>query len=163
MERIIKTKKFCAEFLNNKDFDRIVRSFERDKFYGLKHISGKAKELKDWLSYPSNPIYASCSSFDDICNVIEDNCEGKLSSDSINTIAIQVTYARDIDPDDSCWDSRIEKNSFLRSIGLGKDDIEKFISTSPTKELSKSDWKLLFLTKSKKISDIYKKAEKGNN
>lgn len=57
MKRITKAVKFGVDFLKNEDFDNIVKSFENDKFFGLKYISGKAKELKDSLSYPFNPIY----------------------------------------------------------------------------------------------------------
>lgn len=83
MGTILKAEKFCVEFLKNEDFNKSVRSFEKDKFYGLKYISGEAKKLKDSLSYPFNPIYDGCTSFDDICKVVEDNCNGRLSGDSI--------------------------------------------------------------------------------
>ena len=50
MGTILKAEKFCVEFLKNEDFNKSVRSFEKDKFYGLKYISGEAKKLKDSLS-----------------------------------------------------------------------------------------------------------------
>lgn len=159
MENII-TMKFRAGLLKGEAFDRIVKSFEKDKFYGLKYISGKAKELKDSLSCPFNPIYDGCTSFDEIYHAVEDNCEGKLSVDSIAEIAAKITYAKDINPDDSCWDSRIEKNDSLKGIGFGPDNVDEVISAYPEKDLNKSDWKLLFLTRSKQILRVYKKAEK---
>ncbi len=155
--------KFCVELLKNKDFDRVVKSFEKDKFYGLKYISGESKKLKDSLSDPFNPIYDGRTSFDDICKVIEDNCNGKLSGDSICALAAKIAYAKDINPDDSCWDSRIENNDSLKDIGLGLNDVDEVISAYQEKDLSKSDWKLLFLARSKQIRKIYKKAEKINN
>ena len=163
MERGIRAEEFCVEFLKNKDFDRIIKSFEKNKSFGLKHISGKAKELKDSLSYPFNPIYDGCTSFDEIYHAVEDNCEGKLSADSIAEIAAKITYAKDINPDDSCWDSRIEKNESLNSIGFSTDDVDEVISDYQEKDLSRSDWKLLFLTRSRQIKKVYKKAEKLNN
>ena len=163
MGKLLKTVKFCVELLKNEDFNKIIRSFEKDKFFGLKYISGKAKELKDSLSYPFNPIYDGCTSFDEIYHIVENNCEGKLSVDSIAEIAAKITYAKDIYPDDSCWDSRIEKNDSLKSIGFSADDVDEVISAYQEKDLSKSDWKLLFLTRSKQIRRVYKKAEKMNN
>jgi hypothetical protein len=163
MGTILKAEKFCVEFLKNEDFNKSVRSFEKDKFYGLKYISGEAKKLKDSLSYPFNPIYDGCTSFDDICKVVEDNCNGRLSGDSIVAIAAKIAYAKDINPDDSCWDCRIEKNDSLKGIGFCQNDVDKVISAYPEKALSKSDWKLLFLTRSKQIRKVYKKAEKMNN
>lgn len=161
MENII-TMKFRAGLLKGEAFDRIVKSFVKDKFYGLKYISGKAKELKDELSYPFNPIYDGCTSFDDICKVIERKCEGKLSGDSICSLAAKIAYAKDINPDDSCWDCGIEKNDSLKGIGFGPDNVDEVISAYPEKDLNKSDWKLLFLTRSKQILRVYKKAEKMN-
>ena len=155
--------KFIAGLLKNEDFDRTVKSFEKDKFYGLKYISGKAKELKDSLSYSFNPIYDGCTSFDEICKVIENNCKGKLSGDSICALAAKIAYTKDIYPDDSCWDSRIEKNDSLKSIGFSADDVDEVISAYQEKNLSKSDWKLLFLTRSKQIRKVYMKAEKMSN
>ncbi len=155
--------KFCVNFLKNEDFDNIVKSFEKDKFFGLKYISGKAKELKDSLSYPFNPIYDGCTSFDEIYHAVEDNCDGRLSVDSIAEIAAKIAYVKDINPDDSCWDSRIENNDSLKGIGFGLNDVDEVISAYQEKELSKSDWKLLFLTRSKQIRRVYKKAEKMSN
>ncbi len=158
----METKKeiFHKEFLNNKEFDKVIESFKKDKYSNLKHISREAKRLKDSLEVQSNPIYRECTSFDDICQVVGDNSNGKLSGDSINSIAAKVAFARDILPDDSCWDSKILSNSLLQSIGLNKDEIDKFISTNTTKQLSKPDWQLFFLTRSRQINRIYKNAEK---
>lgn len=41
--------------------------------------------------------------------------------------------------------------------------MDEVVSAYPEIELSKSDWKLLFLTRSKQIRKIYKKAEKIND
>lgn len=113
-----------------------------------------------WSTYLVND---GCTSFDDICQVVKDNCNDDFSGDSIVAIAAKIAYAKDINPNDSCWDSRIENNDSLKDIGLGLNDVEEVISAYQEKDLSKSDWKLLFLTRSRQIRTVYKKAEKKNN
>lgn len=160
MKERTKTQTFQEVFLNNIEFDKVIESFKKDKYSNLRHISGEAKKLKESLMSPSNPIYCNCASFDDICQVVEDKSNGKLSSESIISIAAKVADAKNINPDDSCWDVKIQSNNTLRNIGLCKEEVEKFISINTTQELSKSDWKLLFLTRSRQINRIYKNAEK---
>ena len=90
-EKIDMPKEFSAEFLKGKDFEKVVGSFNKNRFYALKCISGKAKEIKDSLSNPDNPIYDDCNSFDEVCQAITNNCDGKLSGDSIIALAAKQT------------------------------------------------------------------------
>lgn len=153
-------KEFCMDFLKGEDFEKIIGSFKSDRFYALKYISGTTKEILNSLSNPDNLIYDGCNSFDELYQAIEDNCNGKLSVDSIIALASKIAYAKDIMPDDSCWDEYIEDNAKLNQIGFEGNDVKKVQACYPEEELIESDWKILFLSRSKVIARIYKKAKK---
>lgn len=156
----MKSEEFLAEFLKGKDFENIVGSFKSDRFYAMICIPEDEKEIKDSLSNPDNPIYDECNSFDGIYQVVEKNCDGKLRVDSIIALAAKIAYDKGINPDDSCWDEYIEKNVDLRQIRFGANDAQKVQSCYPEENLSESDWKFLFLSRSEDIAKIYSKAKK---
>ena len=156
-------KEFSAEFLKGKDFEKIVGSFDKNRFYALQCISGKAKEIKDSLSNLDNPIYDDCNSFDEVCQAITNNCDGKLSGDSIIALAAKIAYDKGINPDDSCWDEYIEKNAELKRIGFMVNDVKEVQACYPQENLTESDWKFLLLSRSKMVAKIYRKAKKEDN
>lgn len=140
------------------DFQKALRSFQKDYAGNLKFISGNAKTIVECLSNPANPIYVNCKSFDDICKTVEDNCQGKLSGDSVNEIAANICYKKDIDLDDSCYDSRMSESVNLKNMGITRDNA---ISIKPEYEdcrLDDKSWKLFLLTHSRSIYRSYRKA-----
>ena len=144
------------------NLQKALRSFLKDHSDNLKFITGEAKKIVEDLSNPANRIYADCKSFDDICKVVENNCQGKLSGDSVNAIAANICYKKDINPDDACYNSRMSESVNLNNMGITKDNAVGIKPDYENCHLDDKSWKLFLLTHSKSIYRSYRKAMASN-
>lgn len=140
------------------DFQKALRSFQKDYAGNLKFISGNAKTIVECLSNPMNQIYDDCKSFADVCQVVEDNCQGVLSGDSVNAIAATICDKKGINPDDSCYDSRMLANDNLKNMGITKDNAGSIKPDYAGCRLDDKSWRLFLLTHSRSIYRRYRKA-----
>lgn len=147
-----------ADVFKKIDIEEMFRSYRENPSRNLKFIYGEAKEIKDELTNPSNPIYDKCKSFEDFCNVVEDNCQGHLGGDNTYRIAAKICDAKGICPDDSCCDSKISSNNNLSYIGVTSKNAASLKPTVDKQEIDDKTWKLFLLTNSRGIKRRYMKA-----
>lgn len=104
---------------------QLLKAYKKNPLERLKHISGPAKRIKDVLLNPDNSIYNNCRSFDEIYKEVENNSEGRLSAQSMITIASHVTYAKDIPLDDSCLAFMVNRDSKLSKLGINSANVQE--------------------------------------
>lgn len=140
------------------DFQKALLSFQKDYAGNLKFINGNAKTIVECLSNPMNQIYDDCQSFSDVCQVVEANCKGMLSGDSVNAIAASICDKKGINPDDSCYDSRMLANDNLKNMGITRDNAGRIKPDYEGCHLDDKAWTLFLLTHSNSIYRSYRKA-----
>lgn len=140
------------------NIEELLRSYQENPSRNLKFIYGEAKRIKDELMNPFNSIYDGCTSFDHICQAVEDHSQNKLGGDTIIKIAASVCDAKGICPDDSCYDSKISSNNNLSSIGVTSQNAVSLKPTVDNYEIDDKTWKLFLLTNSRGIRHRYMEA-----
>lgn len=146
-----------ADVFKKINIEELFQSFQENPCRNLSFIYGEAKKIKDALMNPFNSIYDECKSFDDFCQVVEDNCQGRLSGDTTHRIAARICEARGICPDDACYDSQMSSNSNLSSIGITPENAVELKPTVDNREIDDNTWKLFLLTNSRGIKKRYMK------
>lgn len=147
-----------ADVFKKINIEEMFCSYRENPSRNLKFIYGEAKDIKDELMNPCNSIYDGCTSFDHICQAIEDNCQNKLGGDTIIKIAASVCDAKGICPDDSCFDLKISSNNNLSYIGVTSKNAASLKPTVDKQKIDNKTWKLFLLTNSRGIKRRYMKA-----